>query len=88
MRRNPNKVTLTVVPPVEGSSQVTINVDLNGKPWGQLWTFKEAPGETHGWHIKSLSGYYTTRWGDAFNTAKEQAISHVEFLTCGEVTNA
>lgn len=40
-----------------GSKQTTINVDRDGKPFGQLWTFTNK-GEVHGWHAKTLDGAY------------------------------
>jgi hypothetical protein len=34
-----------------GSNQTKINVDLNGRPFAQLWTYT-AKGESHPWHAK------------------------------------
>jgi hypothetical protein len=42
---------------VSGSNQTSINVDRDGKPFGQLWTFN-TKDETHGWHAKTLGGAY------------------------------
>ena len=39
-----------------GGSQITINVDKDGEPFGQLWTFKKKPGYYHPWHAKALNG--------------------------------
>lgn len=33
--------TFTLVPKLRGSTMLTINVDRNGKPFGQIWTFRE-----------------------------------------------
>lgn len=43
--------------PSKDTNQRTINVERNGRPFGQLWTF-EAKGETHPWHAKTLAGDY------------------------------
>lgn len=55
-------VTLTKVAAVKGSNRVAYNVDCDGKPFGQIWTFK-AKGEVHKFHAKALSGEY-----EAFDT--------------------
>ena len=39
-----------------GSSTIKINVDKDGEPFGQLWTFKKKPGYFHPWHAKALHG--------------------------------
>jgi hypothetical protein len=38
------------------SSQVTVNVELNGAPFGQLWTWPNTRTEFHLWHSKPLDG--------------------------------
>lgn len=48
----------------KGSNAVRWNVDLNGVPFGQIWTFK-ARGEVHPFHVKTLAGAYA-----AFDTYK------------------
>lgn len=40
-----------------GSNMIEFNVDLNGVPFGKVWTFK-AKGEVHPFHVKTLSGFY------------------------------
>lgn len=57
------EVTITKVKH-SGSNAINFNVDLNGVPFGQIWTFK-AKGEWHPYHVKTLAGYYAT-----FNTYK------------------
>lgn len=44
---------VTVSAPIKrkGSNMIVRNVDVDGKPFGQIWTFK-ARGETHGFHAK------------------------------------
>lgn len=49
--------TITHVYPAKGSNCIKWNVDYNGRPFGQLWTFK-ARGEVHRYHAKSLAGVY------------------------------
>jgi hypothetical protein len=50
----------------KGSNQVAFNVDLDGRPFGQIWTFK-ANGEWHPYHVSTLSGFYgeATTYDDA-----------------------
>jgi hypothetical protein len=43
----------------KGSNQVAFNVDLDGRPFGQIWTF-HAKGEVHPYHVKTLAGFYAT----------------------------
>jgi hypothetical protein len=45
---------------VRGSNQVRVNVDRNGQPYGQIWTFRNTATEKHVWHFKTLSGLYQT----------------------------
>lgn len=40
-----------------GTNRTAWNVDRNGEPFGQIWTFK-AQGEAHPFHAKTLSGEY------------------------------
>ena len=40
-----------------GSNSSIINVDRDGKPFGQVWTFT-TKGEVHGFHAKTLAGAY------------------------------
>jgi len=42
-----------------GSSMRTWNVDRDGKPFGQIWTFVSR-GEEHPFHAKTLDGKYQT----------------------------
>lgn len=51
------KVTITKVRPAGGSKMVRWNVDKNGEPFGQIWTFK-VRGEQHPFHAKTLDGAY------------------------------
>lgn len=51
------QVTITGPIKNKGSNMITFNVDLNGVPFGQIWTFK-AKGERHGYHVKTLAGFY------------------------------
>lgn len=52
------EITITKVPAIKGGSQISWNVDLNGVPFGQIWTFKAFPGEVHCYHAKTLAGAY------------------------------
>lgn len=37
---------------VYGSTQKVINVNRNGQPFAQLWTWPNTATETHPWHAK------------------------------------
>lgn len=41
----------------KGTNRVEWNYDLNGVPFGQVWTFN-SPVETHPYHAKPLNGEY------------------------------
>jgi len=49
------EVTITKQPKLKGSNRVVYNVDLNGVPFGQIWTYKTA-GEKHVWHAAQSNG--------------------------------
>lgn len=49
------KITITKQPKLKGSTRVVYNVDLNGVPFGQIWTYK-FPGEVHVWHAAKANG--------------------------------
>jgi hypothetical protein len=51
------QITLTKVLPARGSNRTAWNYDLDGRPFGQVWTFK-AKGESHLFHAKPLKGEY------------------------------
>lgn len=40
----------------KGSNRINYNVDLNGKPFGQIWTYK-AKGEKHLYQVYCLNGF-------------------------------
>ena len=52
--------TFYKVPKVRGGEQITINVERDGLPFGQLWTFPNKVGFTHPWHAKPLNGEHRT----------------------------
>lgn len=52
--------TFTRVPKKPGSTQQTINVERNGEPFGQLWTWPNTRTERHPWHVKLLEGNHRT----------------------------
>lgn len=54
-----DEVTVTKKAKVKGSNRIAYDVDLNGVPFGQIWTFKAA-GEVHPFHVKTLAGAYGT----------------------------
>lgn len=43
-----------------GSTQKTVNVSLNGQPFGQLWAWNNTRTERHPWHAKPLNGEHAT----------------------------
>lgn len=48
--------TYTTRPRKHGSTQTTIDVERDGKPFGQLWTWPNTKTDTHPWHSKPLNG--------------------------------
>lgn len=61
------KITITKQPKLKGSTRVVYNVDLNGVPFGQIWTYK-FPGEVHVWHAAKATGEMV---GNGYDTYKE-----------------
>lgn len=51
------EVTITKEKAFKGSNRVVRNYDLNGTPFGQVWTYK-TKGETHKWHAAKSNGAY------------------------------
>jgi len=49
------EITITKQAAIKGSTRVVYNVDLNGVPFGQIWTYK-FPGEKHVWHAAKATG--------------------------------
>lgn len=45
-----------------GSSQRVIDVELDGNPFGQLWTFRNTRTTWHPWHAKPLNGEHQLFW--------------------------
>lgn len=41
-----------------GSEALVWNVDKNGNPFGQIWTFPKAKGFVFNYHAKPLAGEY------------------------------
>jgi len=48
--------------PTRSNGRTEINVSLNGKPFGQIWTFHKK-GEVHPWHSKPLKGEHKAYYG-------------------------
>lgn len=63
--------TFSEIIKTKGSNAQRINVSKDGRPFGQIWTFKAA-GEKHPWHFKGLSGSYQTF--STLKAAKEFAV--------------
>jgi hypothetical protein len=57
---------ITKIAAVKGASQITWNVDKNGRPYGQIWTFNRQKGFRFHYTAKLLSGQV-----EFFNTYKE-----------------
>lgn len=51
----------------KGSNRTEWNVDKNGVPFGQIWTFK-GEGEEHPFHAKTLAGAY--EWFHTYKAAE------------------
>lgn len=60
-------LTFTPILTRKGSSQRTINVDLNGVPFGQLWTFRNTKDTWHPWHAKPLTGEHQAFYNAAMS---------------------
>lgn len=43
-----------------GTTQMVVNVERDGQPFGQLWTWPTTATETHPWHAKPLTGEHKT----------------------------
>ena len=41
-----------------GSNQISIDVARNGRPFGQIWTFRKTATETFPWTAKTLAGEF------------------------------
>lgn len=50
------EVTITKVPAIKGGTQIAWNVDIDGAPFGQIWTFKGA--WKNAFHVQTLGGVY------------------------------
>jgi len=44
------------VRPKPGSERITINIEKDGLPYGQIWTWPDTKTEKHPWHVKLLTG--------------------------------
>ena len=53
------EITITKMSNTYKTPLRTWGFDLNGKPFGQVWTFK-SQHEVHPYHVKALDGRYTT----------------------------
>ena len=40
----------------KGSGLITINVEKDDQPFGQIWTFRTSLDTKHPWHAKPLDG--------------------------------
>lgn len=57
-----------------GSNQITVNVDRDGHPFGQIWTFRDTRSTKSPWHVKAEDGsfthFYAEKKADALAQAK------------------
>jgi hypothetical protein len=65
------EITITKQPKLKGSNRVVRNYDLNGVPFGQVWTYKFA-GEKHVWHAAKANGELI---GNGYSTEAEADIA-------------
>lgn len=57
----------------QGSNMVCVNVDRNGIPFGQLFTFRDTKTDKYPWTAKTLKGDFVTFEGNkktSFEKAK------------------
>jgi hypothetical protein len=52
-----------------------IDVERNGRPFAQLWTFTDKSYEWHPWHLKTVSGLYKTFGGGAYQSRKAKKVA-------------
>jgi hypothetical protein len=75
-----SKLTFTKREVRRGSSQIVIDVERNGVPFGQLWTFKNTRTTWHPWHAKPLNGehkaFYKGETGRDLVAAKAYMEAH------------
>lgn len=53
------QITITKEKAIKGSNRIAWNVDLDGKPFGQIWTFKNTFTETYRFSVSTLAGYWS-----------------------------
>lgn len=72
-----NEITFIAQEQRKGSSRIVYNVNVNGRPFGQVWTFK-VPGETHPWHVGELNGFHDIRGSkeQAFELIKDRVATY------------
>lgn len=58
MTTRTQQITITKRPTHKGGSAIEWAVDLDGRPFGMIWTFKNTATETHRFHAKTLRGVY------------------------------
>ena len=39
-----------------GSTQISINIEKDGRPYGQIWNWPDTKTEKHPWHVELLTG--------------------------------
>jgi hypothetical protein len=66
-----NEITFKKLPPLPHSTRIAWNIDRNGYPYAQIWTFENV-NEFHVYHLKTLSGLYKTF--SSFEKAEEFVI--------------
>jgi len=55
-----NSITITKRDLIHGGTQISWNVDLNGRPLGAIWTFKPERGCVYPFTFKPLKGDAST----------------------------
>lgn len=45
-----------------GSTMMVVDVERDGQPFGQLWTWPTTRTEDHPWHAKPLNGEHKVFW--------------------------
>lgn len=67
--------------PYSDSFRMAINIEKDGEPFGQLWTWKDTKSEKHPWHVRLLNGQYKVEWGKSKTDALKTLKSWVEAQT-------
>ncbi len=73
-----NTVTFFKAVNLRGSNRTAFNIDLNGRAYGAIYTYKDTKNEWHPWRLVTLSGYTKTFGGEAYQTTNDKKCAFVD----------